>query len=102
MLNLAELKRTLAIPGTTVKIIGFNVMGENRKHKFDMIPRTVKKLQTNSVCLVTEGGETSWMEFGKAANWVFGSGNIVTYHDKGTAIVYEILKGGENNNSVSG
>jgi hypothetical protein len=93
--SLAEFKRVLAIPGTTLTLREFRVHELTSGHRYLDIPRTVKKLQTNSFCLVTDKGEVSWVDFGLAANWTFTS-NMAKEHSGTVKMVYEITKGVQN------
>jgi hypothetical protein len=59
------------------------------------IPRTVKKIQTNSFSLATDKGQVSWVDFGLAANWSF-TDNMAKENSGGVIMVYEITKGVQN------
>lgn len=102
MRSLAEFKRVLAISGTTLTLREFRVNDLTRGHPYLDIPRTVKKVQTNSFCLVTDKGEVSWTDFGLAADWSF-TDNTAKVSSGSVIMVYEITKGVDNSvNSVSG
>jgi ribosomal protein L11 len=89
MKTLAEFKRVLAKPDTTLTIIKYLDIktGEEKPHKFLDQVRTIGKLQTNSVALKDSTGKLSWLDIDKARNWTF-TDNGATYADGDVVIVY--------------
>ena len=89
MKTLAEFKRVLAKPDTTLTTIKYldGKTGEEKPHKFLDQVRTVGKLQTNSVALKDSTGKLSWLDIDKARNWTF-TDSVATYADGDVIIVY--------------
>lgn len=89
MKTLAEFKRVLAKPNTTLKTIKYldAKTGEEKPHKFLDQVRTIGKLQTNSVALKDSTGKLSWLDIDKARNWTFTE-NVATFADDYVVIVY--------------
>lgn len=76
MKTLTDLKRYLATPSATVTMTNYELPasdGWRALTPHNTNPRTVAKLQTNSVALfddTTKSGKC-WMDFGKASQWTF-------------------------------
>jgi hypothetical protein len=93
MKTLADFKRYLATPDASLKMIHLSYNGQERP-VFTNEWRTVAKLQTNSVALRTPTNKSgkSWLEFGKASEWLFDEQNKTCQNESnGTRIVYEWL-----------
>lgn len=92
MKNLAEFKRLLAEPNTTLTLIATDTE-KQPAHKFINITRKIGKIQTNGVYLldpITKKG--SWLDYGKASSWKFVD-DVATYQDEWTTLSYRVGKG---------
>jgi hypothetical protein len=96
MKTLAEFKRVLAEPDTTLTIIKYlnTKTGAEMNHKFLNEVRTIGKLQTNSVALKDKTGKLSWLDLNKASKWSFTE-NIATFADEYVILVYRVEKHAE-------
>ena len=83
MHNLSELKKYLALPGASMRMVSYEWLKGNEWVSSPVkYPdyRGVAKLQTNAVAFESpEGAKPSWLYFGKASEWAFD-------HNSGLAV----------------
>jgi len=92
MKNLAQLKKIVALPNTTLTLTATESNGMPA-HKFLGITRKVGKIQTNGIYLVDpETNRGSWLDWGKASLWSF-DGDLATYQDEWTTLTYKVQVG---------
>lgn len=74
--NLSDLKRKL-VPGLKVRVTNYLEDGTVRNER----ETSVLRIQTNAVVLekTLGSGTPSWMEYGKASDWVFENGAATDY-----------------------
>ena len=91
MRTLADLKRAVATPNTTLTLVASLAPKTGEVgHKYLNLTRRVAKAQTNAVALLDpETNRTSWLDYGKATNWSF-AGDLATYSTDYIILTYRV------------
>ena len=94
MKTLSDFKRYLATENAAIRLDGIETYKDNEwvaGTVFNADFRTVAKVQTNSVALVTPNNKSgkSWLDFGKASDWVFDAeAKTAVNTSSGTRLTY--------------
>lgn len=86
--SLADFKRILALPGATIQLVRHDYL-DGRIPAADPFwqPRTIRKVRSGDVEINMPGSaRASYLEFGKAANWVFAGNSATLRHDTVTMV----------------